>query len=78
MNPQLCSFGAPVIISLDVLIREWKSMQRQYEENSSHPLKAAKQGKDNRSHGSAQRRLRPLSYPFEVAAHSWSREVPKL
>mmetsp|Transcript_16026 Transcript_16026/g.29063 ORF Transcript_16026/g.29063 Transcript_16026/m.29063 type:complete len:857 (-) Transcript_16026:234-2804(-) len=74
LGPQLCS-SAPVVISLDVLIREWNLMQRQYEENSSHPLRDAKQGND-RHPNSAERR--PLSYHFEVAAHSWSREVPKL
>ncbi|KAL7536338.1 hypothetical protein ACHAXR_007087 [Thalassiosira sp. AJA248-18] len=74
MNPPLCS-TTPVVISLDALIREWKLMQRQYEENSCHPLKDAKQGRD--SHPDLAER-RPLSYPFEVATQSWSRVVPKL
>mmetsp|Transcript_7399 Transcript_7399/g.16781 ORF Transcript_7399/g.16781 Transcript_7399/m.16781 type:complete len:847 (-) Transcript_7399:1469-4009(-) len=73
ISPQVCT-SAPVVISLDALIREWKMMQRQYEENSSHPLRDARQGRGNPD--SAQRR--PLSYPSEVATLSWSREVPQL
>lgn len=73
ISPQVCT-SAPVVISLDDLIREWKMMQCQYEENSSYPLRDGRQGRGNPD--SAQRR--PLSYPFEAATHSWSREVPKL
>lgn len=70
IRPQLYCTSGPVVISLDDLIREWKMMHRQYEENSSHPLRDGRQGRD-----SVQRR--PLSYPYERAIHGWSREVPK-
>mmetsp|Transcript_6478 Transcript_6478/g.11492 ORF Transcript_6478/g.11492 Transcript_6478/m.11492 type:complete len:853 (-) Transcript_6478:202-2760(-) len=74
LRPQLCS-STPAVISLDVMIREWNFlMQRQSDDNTSHPLKDAKQG-NPRHPDSAERR--PLSYSFEVAAHSWSREVPR-
>mmetsp|Transcript_7582 Transcript_7582/g.16395 ORF Transcript_7582/g.16395 Transcript_7582/m.16395 type:complete len:871 (-) Transcript_7582:200-2812(-) len=75
INSPVCTTAAPVVTSLDVLIHEWKMMQRQYEENSSYPLKDAKQG--NGRHPDPAKR-RPLSYSFEKAARSWTRELPKL
>ena len=74
MHPPLRS-TAPVVISLDVLMHEWRLMQRQHEESSSRPSRDAKQGKAR--HPDSARRV-PLPYPFEVAARGWSREVPKL
>ena len=49
-------------------------MQRSYEENSSHPLRDARQGKDDPP-DSAQRRLLP--YLFDAATRSWNRELPE-
>ena len=54
------------------MLHEWTLVERQYEENSSHPLKDAQQGQA----GTARRR--PLSYAFDMAAQKWSREMPTL
>lgn len=58
LTPQLCT--SPIVITtLDVLIQDWKLIQRQYEDNSSYHLTEATQGKDDPS-DSAQ--LMPKSY----------------
>jgi len=67
LNPPVCSTG-PVVTSLDVLMHEWRLMRRQHEEDAKHG--------HGRHPDPAKRR--PLPYPFEVAAHAWSRQIPKL
>lgn len=64
-----------MVISLDVLIREWKVKRRQYEENSAHPLQSAKQGKARHPDLAE---CKPIKYPIEEAAQSWNRMVPNL
>ena len=53
--------------SLDDLIREWQLLYHSLEENASHPWRDAKPDLVKR---------KPMTYPLEDAAHSWSREVP--
>ena len=70
--PRISTSSSPGILSLDETLHEWTLVERQYEENSSHPLKDAQQGQA----GTARRR--PLSYAFDMAAQKWSREMPTL
>ena len=70
--PRISMSSSPGTISLDNILHEWTLVERQYEENSSHPLKDAQQGQA----GTATRR--PLSYAFDMAAQKWSREMPTL
>ncbi|KAL7552769.1 hypothetical protein ACHAWF_016012 [Thalassiosira exigua] len=69
IDPPLCS-TSPVVVSLDDLIREWKLMKREFEENPSHPLKGVKQANPARR--------KALAYDEESAVRSWNREVPRL
>lgn len=72
ISPPLCS-AAPVVPALDNVLREWRSiLQRQDEEQGSQP-REAKPGLGR--HPTVRRR--PLSYPFDSAAHSGHRELPK-
>ncbi|KAL7489279.1 hypothetical protein ACHAW6_014864 [Cyclotella cf. meneghiniana] len=73
LNPQYCSFTS-VNMSLDGLIREWTSLQHEYEENSSNPLKEAQMDKDKPPDPD---RRRSLSYNFNEAAKSWTRALPE-
>lgn len=61
-------------MSLDGLIREWTSLQHEYEENSSNPLKEAQMDKDKPPDPD---RRRSLSYNFNEAAKSWTRALPE-
>ena len=58
--------------SLNEVIQEWSSTRRQHEENSSQPLRDAQKGKAKL----AQRR--PISYASDMAATSWTREIPRI
>ena len=77
--PQICT--ASPVMTLDVLLQDWALIQRQYEENSSYKLNDTTTQEDNNnersSDSSIAHRKSTTPYPFDEAARSWNRVLPK-
>jgi hypothetical protein len=77
--PRVCT--ASPVMTLDVLLQDWTLIQRQYEENSSYKLNKTTSQEDcnneRSSESSAAYRKSTTSYPFDEAARSWNRVLPK-
>lgn len=69
--PQVCT--ASPVMTLNVLLQDWTLIQRQYEENSAYKLNYATSQEEsiNKSRKST------TPYPFDEAARSWNRLLPK-
>lgn len=67
-------------MTLDVLLQDWTLIQRQYEENSSYKLNdrtSQEESNNKMSSESVAHRKPTLPYPFDKAARSWNRVLPK-
>ena len=60
-------------MTLDVLLQDWTLIQRQYEENSSYKLNDTTTQEENNN----ECRKLTTPYPFDEAARSWNRVLPK-
>lgn len=69
--PQVCT--ASPVMTLDVLLQDWTLIQRQYEENSSYKLNDTTTQEENNNES----RKLTTPYPFDEAARSWNRVLPK-